>query len=875
MKKNYLLLNITLTAISFVLTIPVVAAESEINQNNSPRIVAQNQKITKVTGIKIEKTDKGLKLILDTDKGENLQSQIITEEKFVKIIQLNQAQLNLPNGGEFLQENIGGGINSVRVSQVGEAEIQVKIVGVNQLPQVEQVQNNNNLIFNINYTQVIELTVIGTKDNVDNTPANITVIDTEQIEKQQARDVRDLLRYEPGISVPNNTRGGLQGVNIRGLGGNRVNMEVDGIRLPSEYNFGTSQIGRDYVDIETLNALEIIRGNNSGENRSDGLGGTINFQTAEARSLLDTLGKNSFTNLRSGYSSKDKSLFGTIIQANRFDNVDTLFIYTRRNGSEFQVGNGNSIYQDDQDKTRNNFLGKVTYNIDEQSFLEFTGEIFNNVTDSKFSTANLPGMTFEGSSTDLREKLTTNRQRISLVYQLDRPDTVSWLKFARTQVYFQDASTEEKVFRTVNSRGVISSQEEEKDLTDKSFGANLKLRSDFDWGNTNHRLTYGLDISKTYNERNDFRFNTTTGNRVISPGYPRKDFPDSNTFRLGIYLQDEIAFANNNQLKVIPGLRFDSYSLSAENNPEFTIKGNDAVDFAESAINPSLGIVYQANPGLTLFGRYSRGFRPPLYNEVNYSFRADIPFRPHKGIPNPDIQAETSNNFELGLRSRSKQFDFDITGFYNRYNDFIQTAALIGYDDNDIGSITPVPFQTFQTKNVSEAEIYGLEIKTAYRFNSQPGGFVLRGGLGLQIGNDLTENKPLATVGPLQGVLGLGYQSVNDKWGAELIGTFVAKAREQANFVNPTSIIVGQPESSRTFINPYEPEGYTLLDLIGYYRINPNLTLTAGIYNIFNSEYYQYSDVRTIDSNSRFFEAQRGRYAQPGTNIAVGLNWRF
>ena len=288
-----------------------------------------------------------------------------------------------------------------------------------------------------------------------------------------------------------------------------------------------------------------------------------------------------------------------------------------------------------------------------------------------------------------------------------------------------------------------------------------------------------------------------------------------------------------------------------------------------------MGIVYEANPGLTLFGRYSRGFRPPIYDEANFSFRADIPGRPHKGIPNPDIKTETSNNFELGLRSRSKQFDFDVTGFYNRYDDFIERAALIGYDNNDIGSITPVPFQTFQTKNVSEAEIYGLEIKAAYRFNSQPGGFALRGGLGFQVGNDLTEDRPLSTVGPLQAVLGLGYKSPNDKWVAELVGTFVAKAREQESFVNPRSIVVGQPESSRTLIDPYEPEGYALVDMIGYYKINPNLTLTAGVYNIFDAEYYQYSDVSSLDTNSRVFEAQRGRYAQPGTNFAVGLNWSF
>ncbi|MEM6755170.1 MAG: TonB-dependent hemoglobin/transferrin/lactoferrin family receptor, partial [Cyanobacteria bacterium P01_C01_bin.38] len=879
MKKNELLLSFSLAAVSLALTVPVAyAAESDVAKDNSTIIISQNSQIATISGIKVEKTDSGLQLFLETSNPNAVKSKTIINGKSVIIIKLDNAQLNLPNGRDFLQESLGAGVNSLSVKPVGETEVEVKIIGENKLPNVEQIKSNGNLVFKINsevqastpqnnqQNETIEFVVVGEKDTVEDTPGNLTVIDAEQREKQQARDVRDLVRYEPGVSVPNNTRGGLQGVNIRGLGGNRVQMEVDGIRLPAEFAYGSSQLGRDYVDIETLKALEIFRGNNSGEGGSDALGGTVNFKTAEAGNLLDSLGKDSYTSVRSGYSSKDESLFGTITQANRFDDVDTLFIYTRRNGSEFQVGNGNSIYQDDQDKTRNNFLGKVTYNIDEQSFVEFTGEIFNNVTDSKFSTANIPGLAFEFSTTDLEEKLTTNRQRVSLAYQFDKPDSNSWVKFARTQVYFQNVLTEEETFKNTNSRGRIGSQEEEKDLTDRSFGADVKLRSDFDWGNTNHRLSYGLDISNTYNERNNFRFDTTTGTRVDSRGYPQKDFPDSNTLRFGLYLQDEIAF-NNSKLKVIPGLRFDSYKLSTENNPEFTKKGNDAVDISESAINPSLGLVYEANPGLTLFGRYSRGFRPPIYDEANFSFRADIPGRPHKGIPNPDIKTETSNNFELGLRSRSKQLDFDVTGFYNRYDDFIQRAALIGYDNNDIGSITPVPFQTFQTKNVSEAEIYGLEIKAAYRFNSQPGGFALKGGLGFQVGNDLTEDKPLSTIGPLQAVLGLGYKSPDDKWGAELVGTFVAKAREQESFVNPRSIVVGQPESSRTLIDPYEPEGYALVDMIGYYKINPNLTLTAGVYNIFNAEYYQYSDVSSLDTNSRVFEAQRGRYAQPGANF--------
>jgi len=724
----------------------------------------------------------------------------------------------------------------------------------------------------------IELNVVGNRDANETAPANVTIIDREQIEKQQARDVRDLLRYEPGISVPYDSRGGLQGINLRGLSGNRVNLQVDGIRLPYEYSYGATRLGRDFVDIETLNALEIFRGNNSAVLGSDALGGTVNFATARTGSLLENIGKDSYTSVRAQYSSKDSGFVGTFVQANRLDNIDTLFIYTRRDSGSLKVAGGNSIYQDDQDRTRNNFLGKLTYNFNQESFLELTGEYFNNITDSRFSTANLPGMVFEASTQDLQEEVTTTRSRFSLGYQYDNPNSKSWLQFVRANLYYQNAIIEEDSNRSVRSAGTIRTEAADKDLTDRIFGANVQLRSDFNIGDIKNSLTSGLEISHNYNERNYFNFITTTGTRVNAAGFPQKDFPDSDTFRLGTYLQNEISFGDG-KVKLIPGLRFDVYNLSTANNPEFTQKqqGVDAVNYSTSALSPSLGIVYEPSPGLTLFSRYSRGFRPPLYSELNFAFRADIPLRPHKGISNPNLQAETSNNFELGLRSRSQQFDFDITGFYNRYRNFIEPSVFVGFDTNDFGTFRTagraIPFQIFQAQNIPDAEIFGLEIKTAYRFSPEPGGFSLKGALGWQIGNDLTKDIPLTTINPLQAVIGLGYQSPNDTWGAELIGTFVAQAREQALVDDQTSVQNGGQATRK--IDFYEPDAYTLVDLVGYYNINPHLTLTAGVYNIFNTEYYQYADVRTINSNATAFAAQRGRYAQPGTNFAISLNWRF
>jgi hemoglobin/transferrin/lactoferrin receptor protein len=889
MSKLKSIFSYSLLTISCICIIPVETSANEIYQPNNQTNLAQTNASTEIKAINIQESDQGITLIIETSTGKTPEGEIIDQETDV-FIKLTDVKLNLADGNNFLKNQPIDGVKSISISQISDTEVEIKIAGDGTLPNVEQVESQQGLALSIVPTpktvstennqpeDSIELIVVGTLKVDESTAANVTIIDRQQIEKQQPRDVRDLLRYEPGISVPYDSRGGLQGINLRGLSGNRVNLQVDGIRLPYEYNYGTTRLGRDFVDIETLNALEIFRGNNSAVLGSDALGGTVNFATARTRNLLENIDKDSYTSLSTQYSSKDSGFVGTFTQANRLDNFDTLFIYTRRDSGSLEVARGNSIYQDDQDRTRNNFLGKLTYNFNEQSFLEFTGEYFNNLTDSKFSTANLPGMIFEASTQDLQEKVTTNRDRLSLVYQYDHPNSKSWVQFARAHIYYQNAITEEDSNRSVRTAGPTRTETAEKDLTDRVLGVNLQLRSDFDLGNTTHRLTSGFDISNTYNERNYFNFITTTGTRVPAPRFPQKDFPDSDTFRLGTYLQNEISLGTG-QVKLIPGLRFDVYNLTTANNPEFTQKQQDidAVNYSTSALSPSLGIVYESSPGLTFFSRYSRGFRPPLYSELNFAFRADIPFRPHKGISNPNLQVETSNNFELGLRSRSERFNFDITGFYNRYRNLIQPSVFVGFDPGDFGTFrtggTAIPFQIFQAQNIPDTAIYGLEIKTAYSFSKEPGGFSLKGALGWQIGNNLTQDIPLTTINPLQAVIGLGYESPNEKWGAELIGTFVAKSREQALVDDQTSVQGGGQPSRK--IDFYEPDAYTLFDFLGYYNINPNLSLTAGIYNIFNTEYYQYADVRTINRNAANFEAQRGRYAQPGTNFALSLTWRF
>ena len=108
------------------------------------------------------------------------------------------------------------------------------------------------------------ITVIGTRTerSIKELAASIAVLTTEDIEHQVARDISDLVRYEPGVSVTGTgSRFGLSGFSIRGMGGNRVLTIVDGVRIADEFSFGPFLSSRrDFIDIDSLERAEIARG---------------------------------------------------------------------------------------------------------------------------------------------------------------------------------------------------------------------------------------------------------------------------------------------------------------------------------------------------------------------------------------------------------------------------------------------------------------------------------------------------------------------------------------------------------------------------------------------------------------------------------------
>ena len=79
----------------------------------------------------------------------------------------------------------------------------------------------------------------------------------------------------------------------------------------------------------------------------------------------------------------------------------------------------------------------------------------------------------------------------------------------------------------------------------------------------NHFLTYGIDYSITENQYLQDKYTNTFGailHSYYGTNYPIKRSPDTDTIRLGLYLQDEIKYG---KFDFITGIRFDNYKLNA------------------------------------------------------------------------------------------------------------------------------------------------------------------------------------------------------------------------------------------------------------------------------------------------------------------------
>ncbi|HHF6867394.1 TPA: TonB-dependent hemoglobin/transferrin/lactoferrin family receptor, partial [Haemophilus influenzae] len=195
--------------------------------------------------------------------------------------------------------------------------------------------------------QLEQINVSGSTENSDSkTPPKIaeTVKTAKTLEREQANNIKDIVKYETGVTVVEAGRFGQSGFAIRGVDENRVAINIDGLRQAETLSsqgfkelfegYGNFNNTRNGAEIETLKEVNITKGANSIKSGSGSLGGSVIYKTKDARDYL--INKDYYVSYKKGYATENNQSFNTLTLAGRYKKFDVLVVTTRRNGHELE-----------------------------------------------------------------------------------------------------------------------------------------------------------------------------------------------------------------------------------------------------------------------------------------------------------------------------------------------------------------------------------------------------------------------------------------------------------------------------------------------------------------------------------------------------------
>ncbi|GAM99581.1 tonB-dependent hemin [alpha proteobacterium U9-1i] len=692
-------------------------------------------------------------------------------------------------------------------------------------------------------------------------PATSTVITDEEIEAHLVTDIKDLIRFEPGISVPTSPsrfgaalaatgRDGNSGFNIRGMGGNRVLFQVDGVRLPDGFSFGPNAFGRgDYIDLDLLSSVEIVRGPASALYGSDGLAGVVSFITKDPNDFL--FGDETFgARARVSYASVDESWAENLTGAWRLnDQWSVLAAYTRRDGHETDNQGDNNAFAippatpaastrtapNPQTFESNAVLGRLVFEPNDAHRVRVTAEYG----DRFISTDAISGRT--STVARLTGEDESERMRYALDYTLENEGGL--IDSAFVAVY-QQSSWARQISYEDRSPAVDRTRETIYD--NDVWGLTAQAESVFE-GAIQNRFVYGVDHSVTTS-------GAIRGGTVPTPPavFPERPFPETEFTRTGVFLVDEISLMDG-AVTLFPGVRHDSYDISPNRDALYVFP---LFEQDGTHLSPKFGIVAWPTEHVGAFFNYAEGFKSPAPTEVNnfienLALASLTPPQAYTSIPNTNLGPETSQGFEAGVRGRDWRmfnglWDLSVAAFAVFYDDFISQQITGGNGT----ALTPF---TYQFVNLNQVDISGVEARASANWQS---------GVGLNLAMAWAEGdqtvsgveSALQSTDPFTLVAGISYNEPSGRYGGELSVTWTVE--KDANEVTAGTV---------------NPDGFTIFDLTSYVNVSEAATLRVGVFNITDETYSWWNDVRGLSAASTTLDA----YTQPGRNVSASISYRF
>ncbi|MBK9374384.1 MAG: TonB-dependent receptor [Holophagales bacterium] len=597
-------------------------------------------------------------------------------------------------------------------------------------------------------------------------PANpVSLVSKRELDERQPNRLAEAVEGLPGVSNSDESSSAVPVV--RGLARGRTLVMLDDGRVSAERRAGASA---SYLNPFALEAVEVVRGPGSVAYGSDALGGIVHARTPMPE--LDVLGFRYRLSAGTGGSPEATGGVGANIPVG--SGAFSLNLYQRSQGDyESPAGTqDNSAVWDRGFVLRGLMpLGPArlwaSYQLDQvrdmgkpQADLPTTRTFYPSENSSRFSLGlDVPAVA-GFSSLELRAffgdyGIVTNRQR--------RPTATTTLRNALSDVDAKDFSV--------------------RLLGRRSFGAaGLRLGVD-----VNGRS--GLVALNIVEEFDAAGSPTTTATEVAVEDAARTD--------LGAFVEGDLPLAGE-KLTLTAGLRGDH--VTTENTGGYYGERSTS----DGALSGFATLSWALARAWNLSAQFSRGFRDPTLSDRYFRGVSGRGFV----VGNPDLSAETSNQWDLSLRGRAGVVNLGLSGYVYRIEDLIERYR----EGND-----------FHFRNRGEAEITGIELEADVRVAPR---LVVRLSGSLSQGRILDDGTWAPDILPPTAQLMVDHEPFGGFfWRAR----FLAMSRDE------------RPGASEIVV-----AGYGRFDLSLGWRFSDLLTVTVSARNVFDKAYADSADELSV-----------------------------
>lgn len=751
----------------------------------------------------------------------------------------------------------------------------------------------------------------------------------EQLDREMVQDIRDIVRYDPGISVAEGGRAGSNGFSIRGVDKDRVAIVVDGLdqgesRSSSAFQelfgaYGNFNANRNAAEVEHMSEVTISKGADSITAGSGALGGAVIYRTKSPRDYVDEE-KPYYVGMKTGYLSRSEQWLGSITAAGRLGRFDALVVGTVRTGHETKNHNPgkdlNLKFNDSYNFGYQTYKG-VTRGVPDPQNTEDHSELFR--LGYHFNGSNYLSGIYEATRQDRETDELSNlfetysntsyryrrdvayRKRVGLEYE-NRLEQGPWDKLTvnldrqkiRMTTMTWDiptASRIEQIGRGAQNYFIRRSLNYDTDQFKITADKHLDFGSNVSWD-----MAYGIGAARKRNTNDNTSYWTYVfyPDRLASDREKREFLVSTQSNNYNLYWNNTLRF--NEQVKLNLGVRYDRTKMHTLDRDSFNphVKGqleakglwNQQARFSAPSYVAALD--WNITPSVTLQGKYSTGFRAPTTDEMWFYFPNTLFYVE----PNPALKAERAKNFELGVDVHGNWGNVRLSGYRTQYKDFIDFVHR-GYKEISTWNYNTQTLShreyanVYQNINRSHATIKGLELKARWNLDS----IGLPEGMYTTLAASYTKgvadgHVPINAIQPFNGVIGLGYRQPDDRWGLDLNISYFARK-------NPKDTTASYDDTGRVFPFARHSRNIWLVDLTGQYQLRKHLTIRGGVYNLFNRHYYSWETLRNIRefgtvnrvdncTDSRGIAHHNGcahagieRFSAPGRNFSIILEAKF